>query len=229
MDASNASLLSVATHEAVKGLSLAIVEARQVQIAPASEALRDWCARQIAEVKQFGVAGGDSRRDAVRHMLRVGGFRPAGRNKPAQEYLFRTMMEHGSLPAIFNVVDVLNLVSLASGLPISLLALERLGLQVTVRYGEATERFVFNRSGQELDLEGLLCVCRTRDSTTVPLGTPVKDSMVGKVVETDRHIAAFVFAPSSDVSFEELSRWASQLAQAFQEWCAAESTFVSVI
>src|SRR4029079_3798290 len=113
---------------------------------------------RTASVLKEGMAGGEPRREAVRRKLRAGGFKPGRPNKPAQEYLLRTLTEGGSLPAILNVVDALNVISVQSGLPISLLAIERLGSQAIVRYGKPGEKFIFNRSGQELDVEGLICV-----------------------------------------------------------------------
>src|ERR1043166_8867784 len=57
-------------------------------------------------------------REAVRALLRHGGFKPAGRSKPASEYLVRAVSD-GSLTSINAAVDVCNIVSLHSGLPIS--------------------------------------------------------------------------------------------------------------
>ena len=109
------------------------------------------------------------RRQAVRRMLRAGGFKPSGRNKPAQEYLLRTAAEAGQWPVILNAVDVLNVVSLRSGLPISLVALARAGTDAAAfATANRARQFVFNQSGQELDVEGLLSICRDEGSRTIP-------------------------------------------------------------
>ncbi|HMF17395.1 MAG TPA: hypothetical protein VKE98_09325, partial [Gemmataceae bacterium] len=60
----------------------------------------------------------DSVRDAVRHLLRHGGFKPTGRSKPAPEYLLRAVAEN-KLGSINAAVDVCNIVSLHSGMPLS--------------------------------------------------------------------------------------------------------------
>src|SRR4051812_17159559 len=52
----------------------------------------------------------DGVRDAVRVMLRHGGFKPAGRSKPASEYLIRAVTD-GALASINVAVDVCNIVS----------------------------------------------------------------------------------------------------------------------
>lgn len=204
----------------VLGLKLGIVFATGMQLAPSSAEQLQQQAAAVKTLLETGVAGGDARREAVRRLLRAGGFKPAGRNKPAQEYLLRTATESGSLPAILNAVDALNQVSLCSGLPISLLSAAQVGTRARVRYGVAGERFVFNRSGQELELEGLICVCSS-DHADQPLGTPIKDSMAGKVTEADHDVMAILYAPES-ISAAELADWTRQLADLFQQWCSAE-------
>src|SRR5439155_17734306 len=66
----------------------------------------------------------DDVRTAVRAMLRHGGFKPAGRSKPASEYLQQAALT-GALQPINPAVDVCNAVSLHSGLPISVVDLDK--------------------------------------------------------------------------------------------------------
>jgi DNA/RNA-binding domain of Phe-tRNA-synthetase-like protein len=103
------------------------------------------------------VASSDEVRGKVRDLLRHGGYKPTGRGKPASEYLIRAVGE-GALSSINLAVDVCNAVSFHSGLPISVVDLAkaappfRLGLAA-----EGTE-YVFNASGQTIDVAGLLCL-----------------------------------------------------------------------
>ena len=69
----------------------------------------------------------DDVRHAVRHLLRHGGFKPTGRSKPASEYLIKSAGE-GTLSSINGAVDACNAVSLHSGLPISVVDLDRANL-----------------------------------------------------------------------------------------------------
>jgi DNA/RNA-binding domain of Phe-tRNA-synthetase-like protein len=126
-----------------------------------------------------------------------------------------------------NAVDVLNVISLCSGLPISLLATERVGQRPMARYGRPGEQFVFNRSGQALDIEGLLCVCNGDGPDSVPLGTPVKDSMAGKVTDSDRDVWGVIYAPAREVDAGELEQWCLRLAEGFRDGCSAGGTSVS--
>ena len=110
-------------------------------------------------------------RTAVRSLLRHGGYKPTGRGKPASEYLARAASE-GALSTINAAVDAINAVSLHSGLPISVVDEDRLALPLSVAVSASGERFVFNPSGQEIDVGGLLCL---RDASG-PCANAVKDS-----------------------------------------------------
>jgi DNA/RNA-binding domain of Phe-tRNA-synthetase-like protein len=93
---------------AVQNLVAGIAEARGVHVEPAAAALRSYCREVVDRTLADGIRGGDARRQSVRQLLRCGGFKPSGRNKPAQEYLLRTVNEEKQLPDIYNVVDLIN-------------------------------------------------------------------------------------------------------------------------
>jgi DNA/RNA-binding domain of Phe-tRNA-synthetase-like protein len=99
----------------------------------------------------------DTVRGAVRDLLRHGGYKPTGRGKPASEYLIRAVGE-GALGSINAAVDCCNVASLHSGLPISVVDLALAA--EPFRIGLATEgtTYVFNASGQTIDVAGLLCL-----------------------------------------------------------------------
>jgi DNA/RNA-binding domain of Phe-tRNA-synthetase-like protein len=221
-------MATVTIHEDVVGLAVALVEATELRIEPADQTLQQICRDAAARVAADGSAGGDARRTAVRDLLRHGGYKPSGRSKPAQEYLLRTVREEGGLPPISNTVDLINLVSLQSGLPISLVSLDRIGDQILLRYGQAGESYVFNRSNQELDVKGLLCLCAVDQEGSRPVGSPVKDSTLAKVDETDRRVLACIFAPRDHVAADELLNWAQQLAEGFMRFCHATQTAVEL-
>jgi DNA/RNA-binding domain of Phe-tRNA-synthetase-like protein len=96
-------------------------------------------------------------REAVRKLLRHGGFKPTGRSKPASEYLLKAVGE-GRLASINVAVDVCNAVSLHSGLPISVVDLDRAREPFRVGVAPAGTGYVFNTSGQTIDVGGLLCL-----------------------------------------------------------------------
>jgi DNA/RNA-binding domain of Phe-tRNA-synthetase-like protein len=110
-------------------------------------------------------------REAVRQLLRHGGFRPAGRSKPASEYVLKAAAE-GRLSSINLAVDVCNGVSLHSGLPISVADMDRARPPFRVGIAPAGANYVFNASGQTIDLGGLLCLFDAEG----PCGNAVKDA-----------------------------------------------------
>lgn len=93
----------------------------------------------------------------IRDLLRVGGFKPSGRSKPASEYLIKAA-QGGFLGPINTAVDVCNAVSLHSGIPISVVDVDRLQGNLSVRIASPDTRYVFNASDQEIDVSGLLCL-----------------------------------------------------------------------
>lgn len=99
----------------------------------------------------------DEVRAAVRDLLRHGGYKPTGRGKPASEYLIRAVSE-GALSSINPAVDACNVVSLHSGLPISVVDLDRARAPFRIAVAPAETTYVFNASGQTIDVEGLLCL-----------------------------------------------------------------------
>lgn len=99
----------------------------------------------------------DAVRGAVRDLLRQGGYKPTGRGKPASEYLVRAVGE-GALKSINAAVDVCNVVSLHSGLPVSVVDLSLATAPFEVKLAAPGTDYVFNASGQTIDVEGLLCL-----------------------------------------------------------------------
>src|SRR5262249_24887637 len=113
----------------------------------------------------------DAVREAVRQLLRHGGFKPTGRSKPASEYLIRADGE-GKLTAINLAVDTCNGVSLHSGLPISVVDLDRARPPFRVGLAPDDAHYVFNASGQTIDVGGLLCLFDAEG----PCANAVKDA-----------------------------------------------------
>lgn len=113
----------------------------------------------------------DAVRAAVRDVLRHGGYKPTGRGKPASEYLLRAVAE-GALASINAAVDACNAASLHSGLPISVVDLDRVREPVRVGLAAEGSRYVFNGSGQVIDVSGLVCLFDDEG----PCANAVKDS-----------------------------------------------------
>ncbi|RMG95478.1 MAG: hypothetical protein D6705_13535 [Deltaproteobacteria bacterium] len=134
----------------------------------------------------------DALRTKVRDALRGAGFRPSGRSKPASEYLVRAAAE-GRLQPIHPLVDATNAVSLASGLPASLVDLDRAKAPFRIEAPPPKTRYVFNRSGQEIDVGGLPCLWDAEG----PCANAVKDAQRTKVTPETTRALFVAWAPAS--------------------------------
>jgi DNA/RNA-binding domain of Phe-tRNA-synthetase-like protein len=143
----------------------------------------------LAEDAAAPLRSDDAVRESVRALLRHGGFKPTGRSKPASEYLLKAVRER-LLSSINLVVDACNVVSLHSGLPISVVDAGRLrGGEQDLRVGlaPAGASYVFNLSGQSIDLGGLLCLFDAEG----PCANAVKDAQRTKTsAETTQALVA---------------------------------------
>ena len=131
----------------------------------------DWFIPEPAPDAGVPLTRDEDVRKEVRDLLRHGGYRPTGRGKPASEYLVRAVGE-GKLGAINPLVDALNATSLHAGLPISVVDLARTAGDLRVDLAEQGASYVFNATGQEIDLGGLLCLFDAEG----PCANAVKDS-----------------------------------------------------
>jgi DNA/RNA-binding domain of Phe-tRNA-synthetase-like protein len=142
-------------------------------------------------------------RAAVRDMLRHGGYKPTGRGKPASEYLVRAAAE-GALGPINAAVDACNAVSLHSGFPISVVDLDRARGPFRIAIAPEGASYVFNVSGQEIDLAGLLCVF----DSAGPCANAVRDAQRTKTnADTQRTLSVIWGCAGFDERLEETERW----------------------
>ncbi len=151
----------------------------------------------------------DGVRDAVRAMLRHGGFKPAGRSKPASEYLVRAVSD-GSLGSINAAVDACNIVSLHSGLPISVVDLAKASPPFRIAIAPAGSSYVFNSAGQVIDIAGLVCLCDAQG----PTGNAVKDAQRTKTdAATTRTLSVIWGATALSGRADQAMAWYRQLLE----------------
>lgn len=131
-------------------------------------------------------------RAAVRDLLRRDGYKPTGRGKPASEYLVKAA-EAARLGPINAAVDACNAVSLHSGLPISVVDLDRARAPLAIGVGGESDAYVFNASGQEIRLKGLIAL---RDADGF-CANPVRDSQRTKTHDATTRTLSVVWAPAA--------------------------------
>lgn len=134
----------------------------------------------------------EATRAAVRNLLRHGGYKPTGRGKPASEYLLRAASD-GTLRSINAAVDAGNAAALHSGLPVSVVDVDRLAPPLHVGLAGSGCRFVFNEAGQEIDVEGLLCL----HDVLGPCANAVKDAQRSKTHGDTRATLSLVWGAQS--------------------------------
>ena len=134
------------------------------------------------------LSSSDDIRKQVREMLRCHGYKPSGRGKPASEYL-RKVATAGLLPSINLAVDICNVVSLHSGLPISVIDVDKATRPFRIQVAKMDLRYVFNRSGQEMALMGLPCLFDSQG----PCANAVKDSQRTKTDETTQNTLTVIW------------------------------------
>lgn len=169
----------------------------------------DWLLGLLRPDAPAPLAPDQALRTAVRDMLRHGGYKPTGRGKPASEYLVRAAHD-GTLRSINLVVDACNAVSLHSGLPISLIDLDRARPPFRIAVAPAGQRYVFNPAGQEIDLAGLVCLFDAGG----PCATAVKDAQRTKTAGDTRRTLSVVWGVAGyEARLREAVRWYREILE----------------
>jgi DNA/RNA-binding domain of Phe-tRNA-synthetase-like protein len=161
----------------------------------------------------------DAVREAVRALLRQGGFKPTGRSKPASEYLLKAVRENLLAP-INLAVDACNVVSLHSGLPISVVDLDRTQPPLRVGLAPAGASYVFNASGQSMDLGGLLCLF----DADGPCANAVKDAQRTKTTADTRRTLSLIWGATALPGRAALAEtWYRELLQRQGATCSPDA------
>jgi len=195
------------------GLKVGVVIAKDIAVKPSPPELQALL-KNLVDKRSIEFFPPDQLKESVRKLLKTGGFKPTGRNKPASEYLSQAARE-GRFPFLNNLVDINNYISLLSGYPVTILDLAATSESVLIRHGNEGEKYIFNQSGQEIDLEGSIIVCKVDPLPGVPLGSPVKDSMAGKIKDNTTSIIGVIYAPHELVSLDPESF--AKLVKTFEE------------
>ena len=117
----------------------------------------------------------------------------------------------GTLSPINLAVDACNVVSYHSGFPISVVDLDRAVTPFRVAVAGPDARYVFNASGQEMDLEGLLCLYDAEG----PSANAVKDSQRTKTHDaTTRTLSVIWVHEEHAAQGEAATRWYRDLLEA---------------
>jgi DNA/RNA-binding domain of Phe-tRNA-synthetase-like protein len=158
--------------------------------------------------------------EATRSAYKALGKDPA-RYRGSAEALLRRMVAGKGLPQINAVVDVINLVSVESRLPIGLYDLAHVQGDVVFRRGRAGETYK-GIGKYDLNLEGLPVFC----DAVGPHGSPTSDSERTMVTAETRQVLAVI------VSFggaEGLDRWAQRMFALLMQFASGSEMEIQVI
>jgi DNA/RNA-binding domain of Phe-tRNA-synthetase-like protein len=151
---------------------------------------------------------------ATREMYRRLGKEPS-RYRGSPEALLRRSRAGKELYRIHNVVDVVNLVSLRTYLPIGLYDAAKVRPPITLRRGAPGE--AYDGIGKEqLNLDGLPVLADAEG----PFGSPTSDSLRTRVTEETREVVAVVFGITGR---EELEPAMALLADLLRRHCGADA------
>ncbi len=177
------------------------------------EALRS-CAGKIAKLPEPRAVLESSAILATRAGYKALGKDPA-RYRGSAEALLRRLIAGKGMPRINNVVDVINLVSVESRLPVGLYDLAHVEGAIEFRAGRAGETYK-GIGKYDLNLEELPLFADAQG----PHGSPTSDSERTMVTEATKHVLAII------VSFGGLSpldNAAKRMKELFETFCAAEN------
>ncbi len=179
---------------------LGVIEAAQVLVRPADEALRAEIAgfSQSLREKYAGIEPGKIEGlQPARDLYKSLGIDPT-RLRPSSEMLLRRVLRGEEIPAVNALVDAANLCSLQFLLPVGIhdLGLEHGGL--TVRRGKPIEMFEAI-GGSYYSVEGRLVLA----DQTGPVGTPSSDSVRTMITNATTRCLMVIYAPTG-VSAERM-------------------------
>ncbi len=153
------------------------------------------------------ISKAENTKTLVRDVLRQTGYKPTGRGKPASEYLIKAVSEK-RLGTINPCVDVLNIVSLHCGFPISVVDLDLASGPLTIKPTPPETSYVFNASGQEIKLDGLVCLYDDHG----PCANSVKDSQRTKTnAATTKTLSVFWGVQSLETQVNAGVAWYAEL------------------
>ncbi len=160
---------------------------------------------------------------ATRSAYKALGKDPA-RYRGSAEALLRRVILGKPLPRVNNVVDIINIVSVESRLPIGLYDLAHISGEIVFRRGAAGETYK-GIGKYDLNLEGLPIFA----DALGPHGSPTSDSERTMVTESTIQVLAVIISFGGlSAAGRKLADWADHLGSLFQRHAAAPTVRVTI-
>ncbi len=157
---------------------------------------------------------------ATRAAYKALGKDPA-RYRGSAEALLRRVIAGKGLPEINAVVDVINLVSVESRVPVGLYDIDHVNGDIVFRVGRAGESYP-GIGKYDLNLEGLPVFC----DATGPHGSPTSDSERTMVTSETQLVLAVIVSFSGS---ELLERWTQRMMELLRLHASAQACESSIV
>src|SRR6202521_4896665 len=158
--------------------------------------------------------------ESTRMAYKALGKDPA-RYRGSAEALLRRLVGGKGLPQINAVVDVINLVSVESGLPVGLYDLSHIVGEIVFRAGRAGETYK-GIGKYDLNLEGLPLFA----DDVGPHGSATSDSERTMVTTETKHVLAIIISFGGT---EGLERWAQRMSALLTQHAAGQDLKIQII
>jgi len=192
-----------------------------VEAHPSPAALSAEMSRCVADITKLSRTALDAPQIvATRAAYKALGKDPA-RYRGSAEALLRRILAGKGLPKINAVVDIINLVSAESRLPIGLYDLARVTGDVVFRAGRAGETYK-GIGKYDLNLEGLPVFC----DTLGPHGSPTSDSERTMVTDQTEQVLAIIVSFAGQEGLENSAQRIIDLLQRFASGQKCEMALV---
>jgi DNA/RNA-binding domain of Phe-tRNA-synthetase-like protein len=202
--------------------ALGCVTAR-VEAGPSPAALTEEMNTRDAEIQKLPFPRGvlaSPQVEATRAAYKALGKDPA-RYRGSAEALLRRVVGGKGLPQINAVVDVINLVSVESRLPVGLYDLGHVVGDITFRVGRSGETYK-GIGKYDLNLEGLPLFA----DTVGPHGSATSDSERTMVTAATKEVLAVIV---SFAGAENLDRWTQRLGVLLQQYAAGTAIVTNIV
>jgi DNA/RNA-binding domain of Phe-tRNA-synthetase-like protein len=197
--------------------------AAQVEALPSPSALiadLDSCEQAILSLPESRSVLDSPQILATRAAYKALGKDPA-RYRGSAEALLRRVIAAKGLPRINAVVDIINLVSVESRLPIGLYDLAHVSGDIVFRAGRVGETYK-GIGKYDLNLEGLPVFC----DALGPHGSPTSDSERTMVTSETKSVLALVISFGGK---EGLDRWTQRMSELFAMYAAGRGSKSALI
>lgn len=210
-------------------ISFGIVRAVGIAVRDSRQELRESADALVKEIVKNKCETPEEVRRKVRHMLKLDGFSPSGRNRPANEFLLKELERTKRFKFINNVVDINNYISLKYSIPISIFDAGKIQGALVLRTGGPGEAYVFNDEGHIIEVKRLVVCCEEQpDYTSIPYGSPVKDSMHTKVFAACNQVLAVIYSPPALYPKPETLEICEEMASLLRDYAGATETTCEV-